>query len=367
MKILHIGNLKSGIDTYVRNTVLMAKKDLDFVIVNGADDNNIPYIRNGIEVSSYTIDMYRNLNPIKDLKAIIQTVRIIKKECPDIIHCHSAKGGVIGRVAGFLTGIKTAYTAHAFSFLSAENSRKRKIFLFLERITKFKAWLIACSHSEIMLGMKEVGYKESKSFEWSNAIPDVFNINNINDTSLGCYICSIGRPSYQKNPLLMVEAARIIHQYFPDIKFLMLGTGFYSPLLEDMKNKIEDYKLNDCFILKSWLSHSETLGYLKKSSIFLSTSIYEGLPIAVLEAMACGKAIVATNVIGNRDCLTDGESGLLSTMDAKNIAEKIILLLTDEQLRMKIEHGARKAFEKNFLLDNRIKDLENIYEYIYSN
>ena len=79
MKILHIGNLKSGIDTYVRTTVALASDEFEFVIVNGADDNSEPYMRHGEPLKQYSIDMYRALNPFKDIKAVIQAMRIIKK------------------------------------------------------------------------------------------------------------------------------------------------------------------------------------------------------------------------------------------------------------------------------------------------
>lgn len=69
MKILHIGNLKSGIDTYVRNIVALANDNFEFVIVNGADDNSDPYMRHGKPLPQYSIDMYRALNPFKDIKA----------------------------------------------------------------------------------------------------------------------------------------------------------------------------------------------------------------------------------------------------------------------------------------------------------
>lgn len=113
MKILHVGNLKSGIDTYVRNTVAFADDRFEYVIVNGADDNNKPYIRHGKEVKDYHICLYRALNPIRDLKALWQTIKIIRKEKPELVHCHSAKGGVIGRFAAFLTRTESLYTPHA--------------------------------------------------------------------------------------------------------------------------------------------------------------------------------------------------------------------------------------------------------------
>jgi hypothetical protein len=71
MKILHIGNLKSGIDTYVRNTVALTSDDFKFVIVNGADDNSELYMRHGEPLKQYSIDMYRKLNPWKDIKVVM--------------------------------------------------------------------------------------------------------------------------------------------------------------------------------------------------------------------------------------------------------------------------------------------------------
>ena len=166
MKILHIGNIKSGIDTYVRNTVALASDKFEFVIVNGADDNSKPYMRHGKQVETYSIDMYRALDPVKDMKAVMQAIKIIKKEKPDLVHCHSAKGGVIGRFAAFFTGTKVVYTAHAFSFLSAESAKKKQVFLLLEKIAKLNSYLLACSGSEREVGIKVVGFKEKKAFAW---------------------------------------------------------------------------------------------------------------------------------------------------------------------------------------------------------
>lgn len=365
MKILHIGNLKSGIDTYVRNTVALAGDDYDFVIVSGADDNSEPYMRHGRPLPQYTIDMYRALNPYKDTKAVVQAVRIIRKEKPDLVHCHSAKGGVIGRVAAFLTGRKSVYTAHAFSFLSTESKKKQKVFLLLEKIAKLNSVLLGCSESERVLGMDKVGYGEKNAFAWNNAIPEVYDSDVIEPNEHiqhERYIVSIGRPSYQKNPLLMVEIMKKVHDRFPDIKFYLVGVGFYSPMLDETKRLISSYGLDDVIVLLPWLSHAETLGYLKHSLLYLTTSLYEGLPIAVLEAMALGKAIVSSDVIGNRDCIIDGENGFLLPMDARKMADAVCEIIENGELRKRMEMQSAHLFEKNFLIDNRIAELEDIYK-----
>ncbi len=388
MKILHIGNLKSGIDTYVRNTVALAGDGFDFVIVNGADDNSKPYLRHGKQVKTYSIDMYRALNPVKDLKAVVQAIGIIRKEKPDLVHCHSAKGGVIGRFAAFLTGAKVVYTAHAFSFLSAESPKKKKVFLLLEKIAKLNSWLLACSGSERELGIKVVGFKEEKAFAWNNATQDSLpqisqNTQDFLDEheshelneSFGSlpvpkegerYITSIGRPSYQKNPLFMVEVAHGVHLKHPDVTFYLLGVGFYSPMLEDMKALIHRFGMDDTFYLLPWLSHEETLRYVKGSMLYFMTSLYEGLPISVIEAMSLGKAVVASDVLGNKDCVKDGYNGYLLPLDEKAFVEKMNELIEDDEKRKVMERNSRAYFESDFLIDNRIHALEDIYTEIYN-
>ena len=384
MKILHIGNLKSGIDTYVRNTVALASNKFEFVIVNGADDNSKPYMRHGKQVKTYSIDMYRALNPVKDMKAVMQAIKIIKKEKPDLVHCHSAKGGVIGRFAAFFTGTKVVYTAHAFSFLSAESAKKKQVFLLLEKIAKLNSYLLACSGSERELGIKVVGFKVKKAFAWNNAVPDVdkgltriSQISRISSqknessdlpiTKVGeRYITSIGRPSYQKNPLFMVEVAHGIHLKHPDIKFYLLGVGFYSPMLEDMKKLIHQYDMDDTFYLLPWLSHEETLKYVKGSMLYFMTSLYEGLPISVIEAMSLGKAIVASDVLGNKDCVKDGYNGYLLPLKEEVFVEKMNELIENDEKRKGMEKNSSSYFESDFFIDNRIKALEKIYTEVYN-
>lgn len=365
MKILHIGNLKSGIDTYVRNTVAMASDEFEFVIVNGADDNSEPYMRHGAPLKQYSIEMYRALNPFKDIKAVIQAIKIIRKEKPDLVHCHSAKGGVIGRFAAFLTGSKSVYTAHAFSFLSAESDKKQKIYLMLEKIARLNSVLVGCSESEKDLAIEKVGYTEKNAFAWNNAIAriefkDVKGPENLKSGER--FIISVGRPSYQKNPLLMVETMKRVHEKYPDVKFYLVGVGFYSPMLDETKALVSQYGLDNCFVLLPWLSRAETLGYLKHSMFYMTTSLYEGLPIAVLEALAMGKAVVSSDVIGNRDCVIDGFNGRLLPMDANRFSEVCCELIASENLRNSMGENSCKLFEKSFLIDNRIGELEKMYK-----
>ena len=358
MKILHICNMKSGIDMYVRNTIMHASDDFDFVIVHGDEDGNNPIVKNGHKVKEYCIPLYRRLNPLKDGKALLQTVQIVLKEKPDVIHCHSAKGGFIGRLAGFITGVRTLYTPHAFSFLSAESKQKQLIYRRIEQLSKLNSYLLACSESELSLGKMYVHYRPKKALVWQNALPDVDG-QVLDDTVP--YICYVGRPSYQKNTFFMLDVVREVHARLPEIKFYLLGAAYYSPDSDELKRRIIVYGLEDTFKLLPWKSHNETLMYIRNSLLYLTVARYEGLSLAVIEAMALSKAIVASDVVGNRDCVKDGVNGYLLPLKVDLFVEKICMLVNDVHKRMEIESQSRALFESQFLIDNRIKELETIY------
>ena len=362
MKVLHVGQMIGGLGIYIRNTINYSSDEFEFVIVHGNADNSNPIIKKGEAIKEYAVSLYRELNLLKDLKGLIQVIRIIHKEKPDIIHCHSAKGGFIGRLAGFLTNVKTFYTPHAFSFLSTQNKIKKRIYLFLERMARLDSFLLACSESEKELGMRLVRYKEKRVYVWSNSVPDVqvISLSGLDEPSP--YICYIGRPSYQKNPFFLVNVIHEVHKACPNIRFYILGVGYYSPDLERMKQMIAQYQLGNTVELFPWLSHDETMRYVKNAIFYLTTSRYEGLPLAVIEAMSLGKCIVASDVLGNKDCVKDGYNGYLLPLQESLFAKKIIELIGHPNLTEAYGKNSRLLFEKDFLIQNRIPYLETIYK-----
>lgn len=347
-----------GLDVYIRNSIIYTNSDFEYVIVHGNKDNNMPVIKNGKPIREYQISLYRELGARNDLRAIIQTIKIVRKERPNVIHCHSAKGGVVGRIVGFLTQTKTYYTPHAFSFLSSRTKIKRFVFLILERMVKFNSYLLACSESEREIGMSEVHYNEKHALVWTNAVPDATLLKH----GIKDYICYIGRPCYQKNTSFLVDVVERVNQIHPEIKFLLLGVGFYSPELDEMKKKIEKHQLQSTITLMPWLAHKETLEYIQRSLFYLSVARYEGLPLSIIEAMSQGKAIVASNVVGNKDCIVNGHNGYLLPLQIDDFVKAICTLIEDTKKRNEFGKNSRLLFEKKFLISNRIYELEEIYK-----
>ena len=176
------------------------------------------------------------------------------------------------------------------------------------------------------------------------------------------YICYIGRPSYQKNPLFLVEVVKDVHILHPEVKFVLLGVSYYSPELDRMKTKIAEYALEEVISLFPWLNHRETLEYVNNSLFYLTVARYEGLPLAVIEAMSLGKAIVASDVAGNKDCVQDGYNGRLIPLEKGAFVTAICELVEDKVKRDLYGNNSRILFEREFLITNRIQEFEAIYQ-----
>lgn len=175
------------------------------------------------------------------------------------------------------------------------------------------------------------------------------------------FIVTIGRPSYQKNSLFLTDVIKRVHEKHPTVQFYLLGVGFYSPDLDEMKARLEEYGLNDVVVLKEWADHDTTMQYVKDSLLYLTVSRYEGLPLAVIEAMALGKCIVASRVVGNVDCVRDGYNGHVLDLNDKVFADAINDLLDHPEKIAEYGKHSRDLYEKEFNIRKRIGMLEDIY------
>ena len=148
------------------------------------------------------------------------------------------------------------------------------------------------------------------------------------------------------------------------MKFILLGVGYHSPELEAVKEKIHTLGLEDTIELEPWISHADCQEYVRKSLFYVSTALYEGLPLAVIEAMANGKAIIASDVVGNRDCVKNNENGFLLSMNKEAFAEKMVLLYESQDKREQMGRKSRELFLEEFYIDNRISLLQKTYELV---
>lgn len=244
-----------------------------------------------IEVKNFT----RSLRATKDFKAMLEIKKIKEEINPDIIHLHSSKAGALGRV--IFNGKKTPmfYTPHAYSFLMKNHSApKRLMFKIIETFcAKAHCTTISCSEGE-----HQETLKLTKRAEYVNNginIPELQELlDKVPAVEKKYKVFTLGRICIQKNPELFNKVALAM----PDEKFLWIGDG-------DLREQLTAPNIT----ITGWVDRKKALELSAQGEVFVLTSLWEGLPISLLEAMYMKKLCVVNNVIGNKDVIHTGKNG----------------------------------------------------------
>ncbi|WP_298314726.1 glycosyltransferase [uncultured Aquimarina sp.] len=369
IKVGHVLNSIGGVDVSLRLILENIDDELfDNFVIHGNQDTSKVYLnKKGIPIKEYKLPILRDISIINDIRSIIKTTRIFKIEKPNIVHAHSAKGGLIARIASLFYPVKVLHTPQAYSYLSTSNNIKRWFILTIERfLKKINSILVASSESELERGIKEVGYKKVNTELYNNSILPIkdsgkeikYPIHWPED-----YICTVGRPSYQKNIEMMVEVIREIKKEIPSIHLVLMGVGEYYPNLDKVEKLIVDYNLTTNISLVKWIERTEIFKIISISKLYISTARYEGLPYSIIESLALSKACVVTDCDGNRDLVIDGVNGyVIKNNDIQDMSKKIISLYKNEKLRKKMEESSYELFKKNYDLNDNIFIIESLYQ-----
>jgi len=369
VKVGHVLNSIGGVDVSLRLILENTNTEkFDHFVIHGQEDTSKPFLDNDSnQIREYKLPILRDISIVNDIRSIFKTIKVFKKEKPDIIHAHSAKGGLIARIATIGHSVQVLHTPQAYSYLSTSNRFKKRFFLFIERILKrINSTLVASSLSEFERGIKEVGYAKSNAELFSNSISPIpkneeeikYPISWPSD-----YICTVGRPSYQKNIEMMVEVIREIKKEIPSIHLVLMGVGEYYPNLESVKERIETYDLSTNITLVKWIAREEIFKIISASKLYISTARYEGLPYSIIESLALAKSCVVTDCDGNRDLVIDEYNGyVIKNENVRDMSEKVLKLYKNQSLRRTMEVNSLKLFNENFDLNNNIGIIEGIYQ-----
>ncbi len=271
----------------------------------------------------------RSINGIWDLSDAVRIAAYARKHKAALIHGHSSKGGALARAAGLASGKVALYTPHGFSFLTEKGPSRKKLTYWIEKgLGLLPSTIVCCSESEAMV---------ARSFSRRvDVVPNFIDTHALaglrqQGNEPGCDIVMAGRISEQKNaPLFMAAAARL-----PQYKFVWLG-GPASALTEDTPANVE---------ISGWVSRDTVLRRMSQAKIYLSTSRYEGMPIAMLEAQALGLPVVSTRVPGSTDVVIDRVNGRFADT-ADEMAETIEALLDDGDLRATYGRQAAEILDR---------------------
>lgn len=375
-------------------------KDFETVLLTGkvpAGEENMGYFaaENGVE-PVFIEQMSRELSP-QDVISLWKVYRHIRREQPDIIHTHTAKAGTIGRVAGFLyrwfhwrtllgrpRPVRLVHTYHGHVFHSYYGRRKTAFFLLIEktlaRLATDRIIVISRRQFEEIHGTFGVGRRQQfeiiplgidlEPFQAAPAKRAVLREElGAGDDQL--VVGLVGRLTEIKNISLFLEVAKIYAERkkssIPQLRFVIIGDGHLRKPLE------AEAELLGVAGTVEFLGNRDDAGvFYAGLDIVALTSLNEGTPLSLIEAMAARKAVIATNVGGVPDLLGEIETdqdgfavcrrGLrVSSMDAEDLYKGLVHLAENANLRQKLGSAGEAFVRENYARERLVGDIEKLY------
>jgi len=316
------------------------------------------------KIKSYRLkNLVREIRPIKDLEAYFEIKKLLRQIQPDILHLNSSKAGVIGAIAGKHAGVKKIiYTVHGFVFNEPMSVWKKALYLWLEKFSaKYKHKLICVSNFDKQSGLDNKIAPEEKLITINNGLGQLDFLNSqIAKERLGLpdgiIVGTVANFYLTKGLNYLIQAAKIVTKKKPGVIFAIIGDGEQRKMLE---SEIKELNLQNNFILlgqkeKAWQ-------YLPAFDIYVCSSVKEGFPFTILEAMEADLPIVTTNVGGIPEIISDQNGLLVKPADPKALAEALISLLENKNLAKQLASQAKIDVEQKFSLKKMVEETKKVY------
>lgn len=358
------------------NTVLtvemLDKADWDAAIIAGPQTGSEGSL---IETAqerglALTIDdsLVREVNPIKDLLAVFRLARFIKQGGYTIVHTHSSKTGIVGRWAAKLAGAPIIiHTVHGWAHHDRQHPLVRAYYILLEKLTlPITDKLIAVTGKDIEKGLRDgIGQPENYLVIRSGIEMDRFGQPQVNRQVTRAtwgipleaqLIGTVTRLSPQKAPLDFVRAAAQVARTHPKAWFMMVGDG---PLRADVEKLARELGIADRLVLTGLRRDVPEL--MAAFDIFALSSLWEGLPRVIPQAMATDLPVVATACDGSAEAVEDGVTGfLVPPGQPDQLAQRLSQLLDDPDLASQMgETGLERAQE--FDVQRMVTQIDSLY------
>jgi glycosyltransferase involved in cell wall biosynthesis len=280
------------------------------------------------------IPMVTAVSPLADAGSIIKISRLLREIEPHVVHLHSSKAGALGRMAAMLAGQgrRTFYSPRGFSFLRQDVSpAKRLLYLFFEATAaRLGGTLIACSDSEGKLARQKVRHPNVVVVDNAVGVESIPPAQGSAGNKMR--IVTSGRVCYPKAPWHFRELARALKD--EAVEFVWIGAGELEQELAFPAHERTNLTIT------GWLDRKSVIRELGRSDIYVQTSLWEGMPLSLIEAQVAGLPAVVSDAPGCRDIVVDGVTGYVCEGVAE-MQEKILRLVHDRELRARMGTKAR--------------------------
>jgi glycosyltransferase involved in cell wall biosynthesis len=354
--------------------LLNCSKDFEADLITGPaigpEGTLIPYAEERIKRLMIVNELRRQINPFYDTAALCKLVYLLRKGAYDIVHTHSSKAGILGRIAARIAGVKTiVHTIHGLPFHPYQSAMLNHLYISLEKIVAPRTDRIVTVADAMTQKAVAAGVAAREKFVtvYSGMDLDAF-LSAKTDTAqlrrtLGIreddvVICKVSRLYHLKGHEYVIDAARDIVRTNPAVKFLFVGGG---TLRSELEGLVKKYGLEKHVVFVGLVNHDHVPKYLQAVDIVAHTSLREGLARVLPQACACGKPVVAFDIDGAREVVKDGVTGfLVPAKDTGRLCEAFIKLITDKPLRVRMGENGKKLVDpvfRNEYMADRIMDV----------
>ncbi|NOU95107.1 glycosyltransferase [Paenibacillus sp. LMG 31456] len=332
------------------------EKKYECILVSGEEGDLTARVR---EIGVKVIILHtltRKIRVAKDFKAIMGFVQILKNEKPQLVHVHSSKVGIIGRVACRIAKIPVIFTAHGWAFTEGVSKSGTFLFTIIEKLVAIISNKIICvSDFDRNLALSnKVGNKGQLITIHNGVKQGDISLMKKNKGNI-IKIIMVARFSAQKDYKTLLLA---LQKLSGPIKVYLVGTG---ELLEESKKLVLDLNIEN--FVEFLGKRNDVKQLLINSDIFVLTSNYEGLPISIIEAMESKLPVIASNVGGVNELVVDGMNGfLVERGDVGAVANSLQKLINNKSLREEMGMASYGRFTEMFTLEKMLDKTFSVYK-----
>ncbi len=313
-------------------------------------------------------DLTRKISPGKDMLALVSLWRLLRRLRPQIVHTHSSKAGILGRMAAYAARVPViVHSVHGFSFAPAQTLFKRSFFLFFEKLCRpLTDHTVFVAESDIRSARRHklltADYSLIRSGfplqRFSHRTADVAALKKKYQLRKDNFICGVIAPfKPQKGLFHLLDIADRVIRINPSIIFFIAGDGEERPKLE---SELVRRGIAENFRLPGFIADIEKV--MDIFDIGVSTALWEGLPQSLVQLRLKKKAVVASDIPGNREVIRDGCNGrLVPVDDHPQFASVILQLAADRELRERWAACADEDFSE-WDAERMVRRQEDLYK-----
>lgn len=301
-----------------------------------------------IEVAS----LGRSINVMRDAATLVRLVCLLRRVRPDVVHTHSSKAGFVGRLAAVIARVPVrVHTVHGWSFNERMPRFEQRLFVVLERLAaRWTHRLVVVTSLDRDKGLA-VGIGKPSQYCLIRSGIDLSRwFATTSERDEAPVVGTVARLSAQKDPITLVRAFARVAKERPDTRFRIVGDG---PLRSTVVQEVHRLGIENRVELLG--ARRDVVPQVTTFTVFASASLWEGLPRTVIEAMACGVAVVATGVDGVAEVVRDGETGVLVPPgDSEALGDAILRVLGDPAFRRRATAAALRLvgeFDESKMVD----------------